>query len=106
MPWKMSQLVSERMKFILRLEQGETMSVLCREFGISRKTGYKFLERYKRHGVEGLTNQSRSPITALPQIRGHERFLLTLFCLETMDNERKRPCLMIKLSLVCPDLKL
>lgn len=63
MPWKVSHLVSERMKFVLRLEQGENMSTLCREFGISRKTGYKFLERYKIHGIEGLDNQRRSPIT-------------------------------------------
>ncbi len=63
MPWKVSQLVSERMKFILRLEEGEAMSVLCRELGISRKTGYKFLERYRLHGVEGLNDQKRSPIT-------------------------------------------
>jgi transposase InsO family protein len=62
MPWKVSQLVSERMKFIVRLEQGEEMSALCREFGISRKTGYKFLERYKNYGVEGLGDQKRSPI--------------------------------------------
>jgi transposase len=51
------------MKFIQRLEQGETMSVLCREFGISRKTGYKFLQRYKLHGMESLSSQKRSPIT-------------------------------------------
>lgn len=63
MPWKVSQLVSERMKFILRIEAGENISTLCREFGISRKTGYKFLERYKLYGVEGLSNQSRSPIS-------------------------------------------
>ena len=61
MPWKVSQLVSERMKFILRLEAGENMSTLCREFGISRKTWYKFLERYKLHGIEGLSNLNRSP---------------------------------------------
>lgn len=61
MPWKESTPVSERMKFVVRLEQGERMSDLCREFGISRKTGYKFVERYKRHGAEGLFNQTRRP---------------------------------------------
>jgi transposase InsO family protein len=63
MPWKVSQLVSERMKLIMRLEQGESITSLCREFGISRKTAYKFLERYKRYGAEGLFDQKRSPIS-------------------------------------------
>lgn len=63
MPWKVSELVSERMKLMMRLEQGESMVSLCREFGISRKTAYKFLERYKRYGVEGLSDQTRAPIT-------------------------------------------
>lgn len=64
MPWKVSQLVSERMKLVLRIDQGEPMSALCREFGISRKTGYKFLERYRRYGIEGLSDQTRAPITS------------------------------------------
>lgn len=63
MPWEVSNIMSERMKLILRLEQGEQMSTLCREFGISRKTGYKFLERYKLYGPDGLRDQRRSPIS-------------------------------------------
>ena len=42
MPWKEVTAVSERMEFVARLKAGERMSDLCREFGISRKTGYKF----------------------------------------------------------------
>jgi transposase InsO family protein len=63
MPWKVSQLVSERMKLILRLENGESMSDVCRDFGISRKTGYKFVERYQQFGIDGLSDRLRSPIT-------------------------------------------
>src|SRR2546423_13240448 len=37
------------------------MAVLCRRFGISRKTGYKILNRYNRCGLEGLTDRSRRP---------------------------------------------
>jgi putative transposase len=37
------------------------MSVLCREFDISRKTGYKIFNRYKNSGLEGLTDRSRRP---------------------------------------------
>lgn len=44
-----------------RLLDGEKMAVLCREFEISRKTGYKIFARYKDCGVEGLTDRSRRP---------------------------------------------
>jgi hypothetical protein len=37
------------------------MAVLCREFGISRKTGYKILNRYKDYGIRGLEDRARSP---------------------------------------------
>src|SRR5262249_39665995 len=40
---------------------GEKMAGLCREFGISRKTGYKILTRYDEVGLEGLTDRSRRP---------------------------------------------
>jgi transposase InsO family protein len=60
-PWRESHTVSERMKFVVRLNAGESMSDLCREFGISRKTGYKFWERYKQEGPGGLEDASRAP---------------------------------------------
>jgi putative transposase len=53
--------MDERVKFIARLLDGEAMSGLCEEFGVSRKTGYKILERYRDCGVEGLTDRSRRP---------------------------------------------
>jgi hypothetical protein len=37
------------------------MAELCREFGISRKTGYKIFDRYQECGVQGLTDRSRRP---------------------------------------------
>jgi putative transposase len=61
MPWKESVLMNERLKFIGRLLQGEKMAELCREFGISRKTGYKFKDRYEKVGLFGLTNRVRKP---------------------------------------------
>ena len=61
MPWKESVVMDERMKFIGRLLQGEKMAELCRESGISRKTGYKFWHRYKDVGLRGLTDRSRRP---------------------------------------------
>ncbi|WP_031250205.1 IS481 family transposase [Mesorhizobium sp. LNHC221B00] len=53
--------MEERLKFVARLLDGEKMAVLCREFDISRKTGYKILTRYNDSGLEGLTDRSRRP---------------------------------------------
>lgn len=62
MPWKETCAVNERLGFVLEVERGErTVSELCRVFGISRKTGYKFLERYRTHGESGLEERSRAP---------------------------------------------
>lgn len=60
MPWKVSHPMTERMQFVTRLTKGERMVDLCREFGISRKTGYKFWERFQRQGVTALEDQSRA----------------------------------------------
>ena len=61
MPWKVCNPMDERLKFIARLLDGEKMAVACREFGISRKTGYKILTRYNEIGLDGLTDRSRRP---------------------------------------------
>lgn len=61
MPWKVSSEMDERLRFIARLLEGEAMTDLCVEFGISRKTGYKIHDRYKDSGAEALTNRSRRP---------------------------------------------
>jgi putative transposase len=53
--------MDERLRFVARLLDGEKMAVLCREFDISRKTGYKIFSRYKGCGMEGLTDRSRRP---------------------------------------------
>lgn len=61
MPWKESSVMDERMRFVIRHKDGESMASLCREFGISRKTGYKILDRYEQCGVEGLSDRARRP---------------------------------------------
>lgn len=53
--------MDERIRFVIRLKDGESMASLCREFGISRKTGYKIVERYEECGFEGLSDRSRKP---------------------------------------------
>jgi len=61
MPWKESSVMDERIRFVIRLKDGESMASLCREFAISRKTGYKILDRYEECGMEGLTDRARRP---------------------------------------------
>jgi len=53
--------MDERMRFIARLLDGESMSRLCEEFGISRKTGYKIWNRYQNTGAYALVDRSRKP---------------------------------------------
>lgn len=62
MPWEERNIMSERMCFVSRLEAGERMTDLCREYGISRKTGHKFWNRYQMFGPMGLYDESRAPI--------------------------------------------
>ena len=61
MPWKECNRMDERLRFVARLLDGEKMAVVCREFGISRKTGYKIFNRYKDEGLSGLEDRARSP---------------------------------------------
>jgi len=53
--------MDERMQFVARRLAGEAMAELCREFGISRKTGYRIFDRYQECGIQGLTDRSRRP---------------------------------------------
>ena len=84
MPWRATDLMDERAKFVHRLEAGERMSDLCREFEISRKTGYKVLKRYQEEGLEGLINRSRRPSRSPNRTPQH---LVDLI----VDLRRKRP---------------
>jgi transposase InsO family protein len=60
--------MEERLRFVARLLDGETMTDVCREFGISRKTGYKIFDRYKEHGLEALNDRSRRPVRYANQL--------------------------------------
>ena len=74
MPWKECSVLEERLRFVARLLEGGAMMDVCREFGISRKTGYKIFDCYKEHGLEALTDRSRRPVRYAnqlpPQIEG------------------------------------
>jgi transposase InsO family protein len=68
MPWRKCSVMDERMRFVIRLKDGESMALLCREFGISRKTGYKISERYQECGLEGLSDRTRRPFRYANQL--------------------------------------
>ena len=62
MPWQEICPMEERTRFIAAvLTAEESMTELCAEFGISRKTGYKWLARYQAGGPGGLYELSRAP---------------------------------------------
>lgn len=62
MGWEEKDAMSERCRFIVEWEQQEwTMAELCRRFGITRKIGYKWRERFEQEGWAGLEERSRAP---------------------------------------------
>ena len=89
MPWKETHVEQERMKFVTACideERDWPIGELCRAYGISRKTGYKWRERYRAVGLEGLKDLSRAPkrhpnavrarvIEQIVAMRRHHRFL-------------------------------
>jgi len=64
MPWRTESVMDQRVEFVLRARAGEeTISELCREYEISRPTGYLWLNRYHEVGsVTGLADHSRRPL--------------------------------------------
>ena len=79
MPWKESSVMEERLRFVARVLDGESMSEVCRSFGISRKTGYKIYNRYKEQGLEALCDRSRRPVRYANQLPGAvERLIVDL----------------------------
>src|SRR5437879_4468012 len=62
MPWTETEPMKERVRFVADAERGlYSMSELCERYGISRRTGYKWLERYEAEGPAGLKERSRAP---------------------------------------------
>lgn len=64
MPWKVSSQMLSRLEFaMLAVEPNVDMQALCRSFGVSRKTGYKWRNLYLEYGKEGLNDRSRRPLS-------------------------------------------
>jgi len=62
MPWQEVSTMSLRQEFVaLAMQQGVNVRELCRRFGVSPKTGYKWLSRFAARGTAGLCDESRRP---------------------------------------------
>jgi transposase len=71
MPWLETDPMLERHHFVQDLESGHwTMTELCVRYGVSRITGYKWLDRYRQSGVSGLHDHSRAPRSCPHQTPG------------------------------------
>jgi hypothetical protein len=90
MPWRECSVMDEGLQFVARRLAGEAMAELCREFGISRKTGYKIFDRYQEwwawvdlnhqprpyqgflwcymHSIGFSARQKRHPVRRSPQL--------------------------------------
>jgi transposase InsO family protein len=62
MAWKEVLPMEERARFVLEVQRGEMcFSELCRRYGVSRKTGYKWIRRYIAQGLDGVRERSSRP---------------------------------------------
>ena len=62
MPWSQTSPMDQKTQFLADwLQQRYPMTELCDQYGVSRNTGYKWIDRYLRHGPEDLTERSRRP---------------------------------------------
>ncbi len=62
MPWRTMDVHEQRVEFVVAAaRKSKPFLSLCHEFGISRPTGYLWLRRYQRHGVQGIAERSRIP---------------------------------------------
>ena len=65
--------MDERLRFVARLLDGEQMAAVCREFDISRKTGYKIFQRYKDCGLDGSPIAADDPTAMATGCRSRSR---------------------------------
>jgi putative transposase len=68
MPWKECHKMDEKLRFVSRFLDGEKIAALCREFGISRVTGHKIIDRHRESGLEAFTDRSRRPYRQANQL--------------------------------------
>ena len=85
MPWMTETPMEQKQRFVALAQSGHfTVSELCEEFGISRKSGHKWIKRYAESGVQGLTDRSRAPKSVPGRTEGEiERLIVA--------ERRRRP---------------
>jgi len=77
MPWRATCPMEERVCFVSDWRSGAFgMAELCRRYGVSRKTGYKWIGRYRAGGLSGLEEHSRAPLSHPNQVSGEVLGLL------------------------------
>lgn len=72
MPWQPKNLMDTRKEFALRAQQTENFRALCREYGISARTGYKWRQRLVEGGLQGLVEKSRKPKSSPQEVAEEE----------------------------------
>ena len=72
MAWKVESMENIKQKFLLLFQTGKfTMVELCRQFGISRPTGYAIISRFEKEGWDALEERSRTPVNSPNRIQEH-----------------------------------
>ncbi len=69
MSWRQIGVRDQRVEFVVRASLGESLSALCREYEITRPTGYLWLRRFREQGVAGVEERSRRPHVSPSQTR-------------------------------------
>src|ERR1700682_3102196 len=69
MSWRRTEVRDQRIELVVRVNRGESLSALCREYGITRPTGYLWLRRFREQGVAGVEERSRRPHVSPSQTR-------------------------------------
>jgi transposase len=78
MPWMEVSVEDGRLLFVARRLEGEAMTDLCREFGISRKTGHKLVARCRDSGAAALADRPRTPGRVANRLPAVERMIVEL----------------------------
>lgn len=71
MSWRTYTMLEERKRFVLealRKDKNLTFTALCENYNISTKTGYKWINRFIKHGEDGLKDLSRMPLSSPTKI--------------------------------------
>jgi transposase InsO family protein len=105
MGWCGKSVRDRRVELVIRAKVGESLSALCREFGISRPTGYLWLRRFEQLGVAGIEERSRRPHRSPGQTSGELEERIESLRRERPDwGARKLAVLLAREGVVVPEI--